>query len=136
VTPYATIDDLTARFPRALTAAETAAVPIMLEDASFLLSMKVPGLQEAIDGGDETITHEALLLTVAMVSRALVARAAQQTGVPNVDQISQAFGPYSSSIKYRSDNGNLQLYTSEFEDLMALLRGDAAAAVSMRSPGL
>ena len=54
----------------------------MLEDASFLLSIKVPGLQEAIDGGDEAITHAAMLLTVAMVKRSLLAQAAQQTGQP------------------------------------------------------
>jgi Phage protein Gp19/Gp15/Gp42 len=136
VTPYAIIDDLTARFPRALTAAETAAVPVMLEDASFLLSIKAEGLQEAIDGGDEAITYAAMLLTVAMVKRALLAQAAQQTGVPNVDQITQSFGPYASSVKYRSDNGNLFLYGSELDSLLGLLRGDTAEAVSIRSPGL
>jgi hypothetical protein len=149
VTPYATIDDLTARFPRALTAAETAAVPVMLEDASFLLSVKAApfDLQAAVQGGAlpielpgsisvESIAYAAMLLTVAMVKRALLAQAAQQTGTPNVDQLTQAFGPYTSSVKYRSDNGNLFLYDSELESLLGLLRGDVAEAVSIRSPGL
>lgn len=136
MTLYATMDDLVARFPRALTDAETTqAEEVMLADASFLLSIRIPGLQEAIDKGDETITHEAMLLTVAMVRRALLTQAAQQTVNPGVDQVSQTFGPYSSSVKYRSSDGNLWLYASEFEDLLALLRDDTAAAVSMRSRG-
>src|ERR1700752_329127 len=130
------MQDLTERFPRALTAAETAQAPIMLDDASFLLSIKAPGLQEALDGGDETITHAAMLTTVGMVSRALQARAAQQTFNPAIDQIGQTWGPYSQNIKYRSDNDNLFLYGSELDSLLRLLRGDASDAVSMRSPGL
>ena len=81
--PTPTIDDLVPdRFPRALTAAETAAVPTMLEDASFLLSTKVPGLQAAVDGGDEAVTYAAMLLVVTMVKRSLLASAAQQTANP------------------------------------------------------
>jgi hypothetical protein len=133
---YATLQELTDRFPRALTAAETAQAPTMLDDASFLLSVKVPGLQEAIDGGDETITTAAMLLTVAMVKRALLAQAASQTVNPAIDSLAQTFGPYSSSVKYRSPGGDLYLYDNELEYLLALLRGDMADAVSMRSPGL
>jgi hypothetical protein len=137
VTPYADIGDLTApgRFPRALTSAETAAAPTMLEDASFWLSVWVPGLAEAVEGGDAVLTEAAMLTTVAMVRRSLLATAAQQTASPGVDQISQQFGPYSSTVKYRSDDGNLWLYTRELDTLLGLLRGDTAAAVSMRSPG-
>jgi hypothetical protein len=131
---YATTDDLAARY--ALTPAEQAQAEVMLDDASFLLSTKVPGLQEAIDAGDEAITHAAMLTTVAMVKRALQAQAAQQTNNPMVDQVSQAFGPYSQSVKYRTDDGSLYLYASELESLLGLLRGDVSAAVSMRSPGL
>ena len=133
---FATLQDLIDRFPRALEAAETAQAPLMLDDASFLLSIRVPGLQEAVDGGDENITYAAMLVTVAMVKRALLAQAASQTVNPAVDSLAQTFGPYSSSIKYRSDGGNLYLYDSELEYLLALLRGDVSQAVSMRSPGL
>jgi Phage protein Gp19/Gp15/Gp42 len=133
---YATVNDLIPeRFPRALTATETAQVGTMFEDASFLLSIHAPGLQAAIDGGDEQITYAAMLLTVAMVKRALIAQAAQVTASPMADQITEAWGPYSQSIKYKTDNGNLFLYDSELDWLLGLLRGDVAEAVSVRSPG-
>jgi hypothetical protein len=135
VDPYATIDDLLARFPRALTGPEAAQAEVMLDDASFLLSINTPGLQAAIDGGNENVTHEAMLLTVVMVRRSLLAQAAQQSVNPGVDQVSEAWGPYSRSVKYKTDSGNLWLYDREWESLLALLRGDTAAAVSMRSPG-
>ncbi len=108
----------------------------MLDDASFLLSVKAPGLQAAVDGGDPVITQAAMITTVVMVKRALLAQAAQQTNTPGVDQVSQQFGPYSTSVKYRSDDGGLWLYASELDALLGLLRGDTSAAVSMRSAGL
>jgi hypothetical protein len=135
-TPYATLDDLAARFPRELTSAEQDQAEVLLADASFLLSVQAPGLPAAIAGGDEAIVTAAMLLTVTMVKRALLAQAAQQTVNPAADQITQAWGPYSQSIKYRSPGGNLYLYDSELEYLLALLRHDVAEAVSMRSPGL
>ena len=134
--PYADIDDLVPdRFPRALTPAETARVPTMMDDASFLLATRVPGLDAAIEGGDEVITHAAMLQTVAMVRRSLLAQAAQQTMDPGVDQVSQQFGPYSQTVKYRSDSGSLWMYNAEWDYLAGLVGGDVSAAVSMRSPG-
>lgn len=133
--PYATLEDLQERFPRALTAAETTLAETMLEDASFLLASRMPGLQEAIDGGDLVVEHAAMLATANMVKRALLALAAQQTSQPGVDQVSQQFGPYSSTIKFRNDSGDLYLYASEWEYLLSLLRDNPAVAVSMRSPG-
>lgn len=135
MTPYATIEELQARFPRALTPEETTQAETMLEDASFLLSIKTPGLQAAIDNGDEEVIHSAMLLTVAMVKRSLLAQAAQQTVTPGTEQVSQTFGPYSQSIKYSSDAGNLWIRDDEWESLLILLRGDSAAAVSLRSQG-
>lgn len=132
---YATVDDLTVRFGRDLTSAEEEQAEVMLEDASFLLSVKAPGLQAAVDGGDETITQAAMLLTVSIVKRALSAQAAQQTVNPAADSVTEAWGPYSQSIKYRSNGTDLYLYDSELDYLLGLLRGDAAEAVSMRSPG-
>ena len=77
-----------------------------------------------------------MLLTVAMVKRALLAQAAQQTIVnPAVSQISETWGPFGQVLKLREDAGNLFLYPSELESLLALLRGDLATAVSVRSPG-
>jgi hypothetical protein len=133
---YATIDDLQARFPRDLTSEEHDRVPTMLDDASFMLSVRAPGLQAAIDEDDETITTAAMLLVVAMVKRALLAQAAQQTVNPAVDSVAETWGTYSQSVKYRSNDGNLFLYGSELEYLLGLIRGVMAQAVSMRSPGL
>jgi hypothetical protein len=136
MTPYATIDDLVPdRFPRALTATETAQVPTMMDDASFLLATKVPGLDAAIEGGDAVIAHAAMLQTVAMVKRALLAQAAQQTVDPAIESIAENWGPYGHNVKYRSDSGNLWLSTGEWDYLLGLLRGDVSQAVSMRSPG-
>jgi len=134
---YATLDDLLVpgRFPRDLTGSEINQVETMMDDASFLLSVRAPGLQAAIDSGNEVITHAAMLMVVAMVRRALLAQAAQQTVDPAVDQASEAWGPFSRSIKYRSDSGTVFLYDSELEYLLGLLRGDVSEAVSMRSKG-
>lgn len=133
---YATTEDLAERFPRTLTPAETVQAETMLEDASFLLNCSAPGLMEAVEADNEDVIYAAMLLTVAMVRRALLAQAAQQAINPAVDQIAQTFGPYSSSIKYRNDSGNLYLYDREMDMLLGLLRGDMSAAVSMRSKGL
>lgn len=133
---YATVDDLTARFPRDLTGVESDQVDTMLQDASFLLSVKAVGLQAAIDGGDQTIITAAMMLTVAMVKRALLAQAAQLDVNPAIDQMSEAWGTFSQSVKFRTDNCNLYLYDSELDYLLGLLRGSQAEAVSMRSPGL
>lgn len=133
---YATLADLEARFPRALTTAEEEQAPTMLDDASFLLSIQAPTLQAAIDTPDLAIVHATMLLVVAMVKRAILANAAQGSVDPNVDNLTESFGPFSQSIKYRSPNSNLYLYDSEWEYLLALLRGNVATAVSVRSPGL
>ena len=137
MTAFAELTDLTTpgRFPRPLTAAETAAAPTMLEDASFWLSVWVPGLEEAVEGGDPKVTEAAMLTTVAMVRRALLAAAAQQNRDPMVDQLGETFGPYGRTVKFRSDSGNYWLYANELESLQGMLRGDTATAVSMRSPG-
>jgi hypothetical protein len=134
VTPYATIDDLEIRSPRTLTAAETDQVEVMLQDASFLLSVRVPGLQEAVESGDD-VAYAAMVTTTAMVTRALLAQAAQQDAAPSVASVTQTYGPYTSSVSYRPDNGGLFLYDRELEYLGGLVGGNVAAAVSIRSPG-
>ena len=131
---FATLQDLSDRLLRALTGAEADLAQVMLEDASFLLRMAVPGLEQAVED-DADIAYAAMYLTVTMVKRGLSAIAMQTAGSPAVDQVSQTFGPYSQSIKYRSDDGNLWLYNRELEGLLGMLRGDVAEAVSLRSPG-
>lgn len=131
--PYAELQDLEDRFPRDLTDAETEEVPTLLEDASFWLSVWVPGLDTAITTGDETAAEAAKLLVVAMVKRALTAQAAD---LPGVQSITNSGGPYNQSITYRNPEGNLYLYANELESITSLLRSSRAGAVSMRSPGL
>ena len=108
----------------------------MMDDASFLLATKVPGLDAAVEGGNVVIEHAAMLVTVAMVKRSLLAQAAQRTIDPAVDQVSEAWGPYSQSVKYKSDSGNLWITNGDWDYLFGLLRGDMSQAVSMRSAGL
>ena len=108
----------------------------MMNDASFLLATKVPGLDAAIEGGNAAIEHAAMLTVVTMVKRSLLAQEANQTTNPGVDQVSEAWGPYSQSVKYRSDDGNLWLRNSEWDWLVGLVGGDTSAAVSIRSRGL
>lgn len=126
MTVYATIDDLTDRFPRDLTDAET--VPTLLSDASLWLSVWVPGLDVAVTGGDPVLTEAAKLLVVAMVRRNLL----QPQVEDNVTSV--VTGPF--QVVYRAPDGNLYLYDRELNDITGLLRSSRADAVSMRSPGL
>ena len=123
---FANVDDLAARFPRALTPAEEEQAEILLEDASFLLSIEAPDVVAAVDGGDENVTYAAMLLVVAMVKRALQAQAAQQTITPGVEQVSETWGPYSQSVRFKSRWRQSVAVPSEIEYLLALLRGDNA----------
>jgi hypothetical protein len=132
-TPYAALVDLEARFPRALTTVETETAPTLLADASFWLGVWVPGLQEAIDGGNEPAVEAAKLLVVAMVKRALLSQIPDN---PGVQSTTESWGPYNKAVTYRNPEGNLFLYDRELEDITGLLRSTRAEAVSMRSPGL
>lgn len=127
---YAELDDLTERFPRELT--ETDRAEVLLNDASFWLGVWVPGLQEAIDGGDETITTAAKLLVVAMVRRALLAPTLDD-GIQSQNLVA---GPIQQHIVYRNPDGNLYLYAKELDAIKGLLRPNPADAVSMTQPGL
>jgi hypothetical protein len=101
-----------------------------------MLSILAPGVATAVADGNEAVTYAAMLATVTMVKRTLLAQAAQQTLNPGVDQVSQTFGPYSSSVKYSSNGGSLWLSDGELKYLLELLGGENRYAVSMRSPGL
>lgn len=131
MTPYAELSDLEARFPRDLTDAESERAETLLEDASFWLSVWVPGL---LTTDDETALEGAKLIVVEMVKRALTAAA--EARPDGAESVSQTAGIYSTNIRFRNPDGNLFLYARELEDLEGLLRGNRSAAVSMRSPGL
>lgn len=128
MTVYATIDDLTLRFPRALTGDELVRAETLLQDASFWLSAWVPGLDDAVTGGDAALTSAARLLVVSMVIRAML--------TPSIgDGVeSESAGVY--TVRYRNPDGNLYLYQRELDNILALLMPNRAAAVAMRSPGL
>jgi hypothetical protein len=129
-TPYAELDDLTDRFPRDLTSTEEDRAETLLADASFWLGVWVPGLA---DTTDETVLEAAKLLVVAMARRSLIAQAQE---LPGVQSTAESWGSYNQSVTYRNPEGNLYLYGTELDNLLGLLRGNRAAAVSMRSPGL
>lgn len=129
---YADLTDFEPRFPRTLTDAESSRATTLLEDASFWLSVWVPGLQDAIDSGNEQAETAARLLVVAMVRRALLAPAVDD-GIQS--QQLQA-GQYQSNIVYRNPDGNLYLMRAELDSLKGLLSGNQSGAVSIMSPGL
>lgn len=126
------------RFPGDLTSAEEDDAQVMLQDASFWLSVWVAGLQDAIDANVPGVATGAMLLVVVMVKRALLAQRVQQTADPSVDSVTETWGPFNQSVKYRSPSGNLYLYDNELASLLSILRGasDNLDAVSYRSPGL
>lgn len=130
MTPYAEPEDLTARFPRALTDAETTQVPILLEDASFWLGVWVPGIQTATEN-DSTIAQAAKLLVVAMVKRSLLNQITEV--MPGVQGQTDTVGPFSRAVTFRNPEGNLYLYASELASISSLLR---PCAVSVMLPGL
>jgi hypothetical protein len=133
VTVYAELDDLEPRFPRDLTDAEEEAAPTLLADASFWLGVWVPGLDDAISGGNEILAQAAMLLVVSMVKRSLLSQVAEN---PGVQSVTEAAGPYSHAVTYRNPEGNLYLYGNELTSITDLLWPNKAQAVSMRSPGL
>lgn len=133
MTTYAELADLQARFPRDLTSAEQDAAPTLLGDASFWLGVWVPGLDNAITGGDEVLAQAAKLLVVSMVKRSLLSQVPDN---PGVQSTTSTAGPYSQSVTYRNPEGNLYLYGTELTSITDLLWPNKAQAVSMRSPGL
>jgi hypothetical protein len=132
--PYAVLADLENRFPRDLSSDEVTRAETLLVDASFWLGVWVPGLTEAVVGGNEDAAQAAKLLTVAMVKRALLTPALDDN--PGVQSTNEVVGPFQRQVTYRNPEGNLYLYARELEDLTSLLRSTRAGAVSMRSPGL
>lgn len=129
---YADVEeDFAPRFPRELTEAETERAATLLEDASFWLGVWVPGLDKAIDAGNEKAATAAKLLAVAMVRRAMLAPA-QDTGVAN---FSLGAGRYTGAVTYRNPEGNLYLYQRELDALLSIIRDNSADAFSMLSPG-
>lgn len=130
--PYAELEDLQVRFPRTLTSNEEERAEILLEDASFQLGVRAPGLQEAIDGGDEQLETAAKLTVVAMVRRVLLAPALDD-GVQSQNLVT---GPFQQQIVYRNPDSNLYLYQAELDTIRGLLRPNPADAVSVMQLGL
>lgn len=124
--------DFVPRFPRELTDTEADRAALLLQDASFWLNVWVPGLEAAIDTGNEQVAMAAKLLVVAMVRRAILAPSLDD-GVQSQNLVAGAF---QHNIVYRNPDGNLYLYAKELAALEGLLRDNPADAVSMMSPGL
>lgn len=132
MTTYAEPEDLTARFPRALTGPETTQLPILLEDASFWLGVWVPGLNDAV-ATNAQVAQAAKLTVVSMVKRSLLSSLPE---IPAAESMNEVAGPFQRQITFRNPEGNLFLYNRELESLLALLRPYKGDAVSMPAPGL
>lgn len=124
---YATIGELTARFPRALTPAESTRAETLLDDSSFWLSVWAPGLDAAVTNGDADAVEAAKLLVIAMVRRALLDPGTES-------RQSETSGIY--TVRYRNPEGNLFVYGRELDSILTVLTEDRSQAVSVRSPGL
>ena len=125
-------EDFLPRYSRELSDAEQDRTLLLLEDASFWLSVWVPGLDDAITAGDVQVATAAKLLVIAMTRRALQAPVIDD----GVQSQSLQAGQFQQNVVYRNPDGNLYLYVKELDAIRGLLRGNPADAVSMTMPGL
>ncbi|QFG08865.1 head-to-tail adaptor [Mycobacterium phage MalagasyRose] len=129
---YAEPPDLVSRW-HSLTPDQTAKATTLFGDAAFWLGVWVPGLEAAASDPSSKAATAAKLLSVAMVKRALQA---EENDQPGAQVVQETAGIYTEQITYRNPEGNLYLYDRERNDLLAIVTGLPAGAVSMTSPGL
>ena len=104
--PFATPDDLAARW-RTLTAAEQATATILLDDASNILVTECPSANVVDDDDDaELATRTATLkrIVCAMVKRAMIDGASDG---PSVSEHQQTAGPFGFREKFSNPTGDL-----------------------------
>lgn len=100
--PFATVDDLAARW-HALTDEEETRAKVLLEDAADVIMTQCPHWAEA---SPATLKR----IVCAMVKRAM---SAPDYGGADVTQASQSVGQVSIGLTYSNPNGSLFLYKDE-----------------------
>lgn len=101
--PFATADDLAARW-RALSDAEEARATVLLGDASAYLRATCSGVDTRIESGDLD-SAVVLAVVVGMVKRAMLA----SETADGVGQQSQTAGPFQTSLTFTNPTGALYL---------------------------
>jgi hypothetical protein len=112
MTPFATTDDLAARW-RPLTAAEEARAEVLIADASSMIRRLYPDIDERIAAG-AIMLEDIVPIVCAMVKRVMLAPA----DLDGVEQRSQATGPHSVSDKFSNPMGNMFL-TGDEKDILS-----------------
>lgn len=107
LTPFATTDDLEARW-RDLSAAEKTRAAVLIDDASSLIRALRPGIDADIDADlmDPNLPRAAVC---SMVRRAMQAGGA----LAGVTQVGQTTGPFSVQQTFSNPSGDLFLSAAE-----------------------
>ncbi|MDR1815648.1 MAG: phage Gp19/Gp15/Gp42 family protein [Clostridiales Family XIII bacterium] len=122
MTPYATVDDVEARYGP-LSAQDAQRAGVLLQDAAALI-LAVGGTPAENLDGDAEAAYKAVCC--AMVHRVMISPA---WAVGGVTQHSQTAGPFSESYSFGNPNGDLYLTKAERRQL-----GMSGARVSTIAP--
>lgn len=107
---FATTGQVAARW-RALTAAELSLIAVLLDDASDMIRVRWPDIDDRIVA--ETVSADTLVRIVSgMVRRAVMNRATEGVG-----QTSVTAGPFSQQMTLTNTDGNLYLTAQDIADL-------------------
>ena len=106
--PYATIDDLQARW-RTLSPSETETAKTKLQDASVAVALEAKNSGVAIDAADALMGDALKAVVCEMVKRAIVAPVDQAP----VSQNSVTAGPFSEQFTFINPAGDLYMTNAE-----------------------
>lgn len=109
---FATKNDVAARW-RALTVAEETLVDVLLEDASDMIRVRWPDIDDRVAAG----TVDAKTLT--RIVSAMVRRAVMNRSIEGVASQQTTAGPFSQNVTLSNADGNLYLTAQDIADLTA-----------------
>ncbi|QGU03104.1 Phage protein Gp19/Gp15/Gp42 [Corynebacterium kalinowskii] len=114
---YATADDLRTRWRQYPADLSDEMATALLDDASTWLSVTFPSIPEVVTG---KLADVLKIVVCAMARRALIADVSD-----GADQITDAAGPFSTSLHFRNSEGNLFITGQEREMIEAALDSGA-----------
>lgn len=109
---FAVSNDVAARW-RALTPGEVTLVDVLLEDASDMIRVRWPDIDDRITAG------EVDRKTLTRIVSAMVRRAVMNRGVEGIASQQTTAGPFSQNVTLSNADGNLYLTEREIADLTA-----------------
>ncbi|MBF6301171.1 hypothetical protein IU459_27035 [Nocardia amamiensis] len=129
---YATADELEDGW-RTLSQAEKDRASVLLDDAAWWLGIwfKPFGDLAALAAADANLAQGLNILSRSMVRRAMTTGA-----VEGAQSTYQVMGPFSTQIAFKNPDGNLYIYDSERDGILAALGVDVSGAKSVSAPGL